>query len=147
MNTQLHASCVDLDGRGVLITGAAGRGKSTLALALITQGARLVADDQVVVRRPAEEGASQPMTPPLATRPETLPTQIEARGVGLLNAPMAKESPVHLVIDMDQDEAERLPPLRHFTLLGCRIPLLYRGDPISFGNAVGLMLRHGRSIP
>jgi len=42
-----HASCVDFDGKGVLILGASGSGKSSLALACMSLGARLVGDDYV----------------------------------------------------------------------------------------------------
>jgi len=44
----LHASCVCLEGRAVLIRGASGSGKSGLALQLIALGAALVADDRTV---------------------------------------------------------------------------------------------------
>ena len=45
----IHASAVALDGRGLLILGAAGSGKSALALELMARGARLVSDDQVAL--------------------------------------------------------------------------------------------------
>ena len=45
----LHATCVAVEGRGVLITGPSGSGKSSLALALMAHGARLVADDRVTL--------------------------------------------------------------------------------------------------
>jgi hypothetical protein len=48
-----HASTVAVDGRAVLIVGAAGTGKSTLAAALRTQGARWLADDLSAVSRDA----------------------------------------------------------------------------------------------
>ena len=44
MNT-IHATCVAIEGRGVLIVGPSGSGKSDLALRLIDRGAALVADD------------------------------------------------------------------------------------------------------
>ena len=44
---QLHGSVVAAGGRAVLITGAAGAGKTTLALEMIALGAELVADDRV----------------------------------------------------------------------------------------------------
>ena len=44
-----QASCVAIDGRGVLIEGVPGIGKSSLALALIDRGAVLVGDDGVVI--------------------------------------------------------------------------------------------------
>jgi hypothetical protein len=46
----LHAACVAIDGRGVLLCGPSGAGKSLLALRLIEQGAQLVADDNVALR-------------------------------------------------------------------------------------------------
>ena len=45
----LHACAVELDGRAVLIAGAAGAGKSTLTADVLAAGATLVADDLVVV--------------------------------------------------------------------------------------------------
>lgn len=46
----LHAACVVVDGRGVLLCGPSGAGKSLLALRLIEHGAKLVADDNVALR-------------------------------------------------------------------------------------------------
>ena len=53
----IHGSCIVLDkaaatfaappGDGVLILGASGAGKSSVALKLLAMGARLVADDRV----------------------------------------------------------------------------------------------------
>lgn len=48
---QVHASCIDLDGRGVLIVGAHGAGKTTLALTAISSGFRALGDDIAVVDR------------------------------------------------------------------------------------------------
>ena len=45
----LHASCVAIQGRAVLIIGASGRGKSGLALQLMAFGAKLVSDDRTEV--------------------------------------------------------------------------------------------------
>ena len=45
----IHASAVALGPVGLLIMGASGSGKSSLALELMARGAKLVADDQVVV--------------------------------------------------------------------------------------------------
>ena len=81
---RMHASCVKIADQGVLIIGASGRGKSPLAIGLIGTGGRLVADDQVCLH---EAGDTI-----VATRPASLPALIEARGVGLLNAPMARSA-------------------------------------------------------
>ncbi|MCP5060198.1 MAG: hypothetical protein GY937_26155 [bacterium] len=47
----LHANCLFHDGRGFLLVGPSGAGKTTLSIALLRQGWRLVADDTLVLRR------------------------------------------------------------------------------------------------
>lgn len=46
----LHASAVEVDGRGIAFAGPSGTGKSTLAALLCAGGARLVTDDVLRVR-------------------------------------------------------------------------------------------------
>ncbi len=53
----IHATAVALDGVGVLLRGPPGSGKSDLALRLIDQGARLIADDQTALSRHGAPGA------------------------------------------------------------------------------------------
>lgn len=113
----LHGSCVSLAGRGLLVLGAAGSGKSTLALQLLTLGADLVADDRVALT--LEDGRV------MASAPAGLPPLIEARGVGLLNAPLIAAAPLRLVVDLDQAETERLPPKRNIRLLDQDLPLVH----------------------
>lgn len=48
-NCVLHASAVEVDGRGLAFVGHSGMGKSTLALATCAAGARLIAEDVLVV--------------------------------------------------------------------------------------------------
>lgn len=45
-----HASAVALEGRGVMIAGVSGRGKSTLALHLLSSGFDYVSNDRVLLR-------------------------------------------------------------------------------------------------
>ncbi len=47
--TPAHAAAVELDGRAMMLRGDAGAGKTTLAVALALQGARLMADDAVFI--------------------------------------------------------------------------------------------------
>ena len=56
----LHASCVAIDGRAVLIEGRPGSGKSDLALRLIDRGAKLVSDDYTVLVRERDRLFAQP---------------------------------------------------------------------------------------
>jgi serine kinase of HPr protein (carbohydrate metabolism regulator) len=96
----LHASCVTIDGRAVLITGPSGSGKSDLALRLIDRGATLISDDYTIVRR---EG-----TVIRASAPERIAGMIEVRGLGLMPMPHSGDAPVALVIAL-AEPIERMP--------------------------------------
>lgn len=132
----VHASCVALDGRGLLILGPSGSGKSALALALMAYGARLVADDRTILTALDDRL--------IATCPPALSGLIEARGVGILCAEPVESVPLVLAVDMGQTEAERLPPERHVTLAGRRITLVHSAPSPHFPAAVLQYLKAGR---
>lgn len=132
----LHASCIAVDGRGLLILGATGAGKSALALRLLSLGARLVADDRTEVE--AEAGRLT------ARCPAALKGLIEARGVGLLRAPPLASAEIALVADLSRTEDQRLPPHRRITILGCETDLVLGSPSAHFPDALVLYLRHGR---
>ncbi len=111
----LHASCVAIGGRGVLIEGPSASGKSDLALRLIDGGARLVADDQVEVA--ARDGRLH------ASAPAALAGLIEARGQGLFRLDPLPEVPLDLAVTL-ATPAERLPEPATRTLLGVDLPLV-----------------------
>ena len=48
--TSLHCACVSWQGKGVLLSGGAGAGKSTLSLALAQTGLDFLSDDRTLVR-------------------------------------------------------------------------------------------------
>ncbi|SFR56926.1 Hpr(Ser) kinase/phosphatase [Yoonia tamlensis] len=133
----VHASCVALDGKGLLIIGASGAGKSGLALQLMALGCDLVADDRVNLA--AKAGVL------VATCPANIAGLIEARGIGILNAKNRRDAAVQAVVDLDQQEQDRLPPDRHMTLCGLRTPLIYRSDGDHFVPAILQFLKAGRS--
>ncbi|MGR3323310.1 MAG: HPr kinase/phosphorylase [Pseudooceanicola sp.] len=133
---RLHASCVAWDGRGLLILGASGRGKSALALELMARGARLVADDQVVLAR---EGAAV-----VASSPPAIAGRIEARFVGILAAEALDRAELALVVDLDLIEDQRLPPQRSRKLLGLPLPLLHNVEKPHFPAAVLQYLKQDR---
>ena len=110
-----QASCVSVGGRGVLIEGPPGSGKSSLALALIDRGAVLVGDDGVLLE--ARGGRLWALPPP------EIVGLIEIRNVGLATLP-AEPAPVALVLWLDP-AAERLPESAERVLLaGIEVPLL-----------------------
>jgi HPr kinase/phosphorylase len=113
----IHATCVAVDGRGVLLRGPSGSGKSDLALRLIDAGGRLVADDRVQL---SLEGGLV-----IARPPAILAGLIEARGFGPIPVPFLPEAPIMLVADLKPDEAiERLPEPGTCAYLGIILPLV-----------------------
>lgn len=112
----VHASCVAIGGRAVLIMGRPGKGKSDLALRLIDRGAALVSDDYTFIRR--SEGRL------IAVAPETITGKIEVRGVGILEFPAERDVPVGLVVDLEMDP-QRLPTtVEKRTVVGVPIPVI-----------------------
>ena len=94
MSGVLHqATCVAIDGRGVLIEGRPGSGKSSLALALIDRGSVLIGDDGVLIERDGERLLASPA-------PATAGL-LEIRNVGLLRYPTLSRIPIALLIGLD----------------------------------------------
>ena len=50
----LHVSAIEIGGKAILLGGAAGAGKSTLAAELLSAGAQLISDDLSVLSRPGD---------------------------------------------------------------------------------------------
>ena len=96
----VHATCVAIGGRGVLLFGHSGSGKSDLALRLIDRGAKLVSDDYTLVA--AKDGRL------LGRPPATIAGKIEVRGVGLVEMDCERDVPICLAIDLDR-VPDRLP--------------------------------------
>ena len=135
---RLHASAVAVDGQGVLIKGASGSGKSSLALQLMALGAVLISDDQTDLTRTA--------TGVDLSAPATIAGLIEARGIGILNASFTA-APLCLVIDLDQLETDRLPPNRAVTLCDLSFPCLHKVENTAWPAAVLQYLKGGRKEP
>ena len=113
----MHATCVDINGSGVLIVGRSGSGKSSLAINLIALGSTLVADDQCeIVKKNNKLSVFKPIS---------LPSSIEIRGVGLVSVPMAVETSLDWVVNMDEAETQRMPDLQFTEIDGYRIPTIF----------------------
>ncbi|MFQ5348179.1 MAG: HPr kinase/phosphorylase [Rhodothalassiaceae bacterium] len=131
----VHASCVAIAGRAVLIRGPSGSGKSDLALRLIDGGAELVADDFVALR--AEKGRV------LAAPPERLAGLIEVRGLGLVRMPCCRQAAVALIVDLlPPDAVQRLPEQESERICGVEVPhLALAAHEVSAPAKIRLMLR------
>lgn len=131
--TLRHATCIEAEGCGILLRGASGSGKSDLALRMIERGARLVADDQVVLSE--EHGAVWASPPP------ELAGRMEIRGVGVVSVKHAPRARVWLVCDLvAADCVPRLPePECEELLPGCFVTRLAL---YSFEASAPAKLRH-----
>ena len=102
----IHAGLVAIDGRGILITGPARSGKSSLAISLIRAGARegiggtLVADDRVDLE--SRSGAL------FGRAPAAISGLMEISGAGLVRLPVLGKARIDLVAALDET-SERLP--------------------------------------
>ena len=111
-----HAVLINVFGKGVLIIGESGIGKSELALELIRKGHVLIADDRVVVSRVHRIIVGRP--------PELLKGFLEIRGLGIIDivqmfgaSAILKESNVDFVIEL-----EKWNPKRDYARLGVEDP-------------------------
>lgn len=129
-------SAVAIGSRALMIAGPVGSGKSSLALALIDRGARLIGDDAVLLSR--QDGRVMLSPPPNITG------MIEIRGVGIAKLPTAS-APLALVLDLGEC-APRLPQaLQVRRYLGIAVPCLgFMADhPASAIRAEHALALHG----
>lgn len=136
---RIHGSAVAFAGAGVLITGAPGSGKSSLALSLIAKGAVLVADDAVDLACLAGRISMH--------CPEPIKSMIEVRGIGLIKVNTCDTAALDFLVDMDQIETQRLPESRTKALLGVEVPTLYGKENANLCNALFCLLNGGQVIP
>lgn len=98
--TNIHATCVAVGSRGIVLIGLSGTGKSDLALRLIEQGAQLVADDRCDLWQQRGQLWCRP--------PEGLAGKIEVRGIGIVEKPFVATVPVLLAVRLTE-KYERMP--------------------------------------
>jgi hypothetical protein len=111
-----QATCVAIGERGLLIEGAPGSGKSSLALALIDRGAELVGDDGVLLEVEAGRLIARP-------HPNTRGL-LEVRNLGLLPFPVRNAAPVALVLALDPAAPRFVDAAETTARAGMALPLL-----------------------
>lgn len=114
----IHATTVSLDGRGVILRGPSGSGKSDLALRLINEGALLTADDQTILFVEGGRLMAQP--------PAEIAGKMEVRGIGIVKMGPPAIVPVFLVIEMaDPADVPRMADFSSVELLGHQVPRIH----------------------
>jgi HPr kinase/phosphorylase len=123
---RLHATAIAVGQRAIIIRGPSGAGKSDLALRclavaasqLVASPARLVADDQVLVRR---DGPSLHVS-----APQPLLGRLEVRGLGILEIDPEQDARAALIVDLvEKTQIQRYPdPWPMVVLLGLALPRL-----------------------
>ncbi len=113
----VHATAVAIEGEAVLLRGPPGIGKSDLALRLIDGGARLVADDQVLLRRVGDRV--------LVSAPPMIAGLIEIHGFGIVRVETIDAAPLALIADLvPSGKIERMPESRVEAVLGLAVVVI-----------------------
>lgn len=135
-----QATCVALDGRAMLIEGAPGVGKSSLALALMDRGALLIGDDSVMLE---EEAGRLYALPHPNTR-----GLLEVRGVGLLPVPVAPRAFVALLLRLDESAPRHIESAPQVRLGAVAMPCitLWPGGPALPLRAEMALRHHGLNL-
>lgn len=137
----LHqAGCVSIGGRGILIEGPPGCGKTSLALMLLDRGAQLVGDDGVALT--VRDGRLWAFPPP------DISGKLEIRNVGIIQLPTIK-APVSLRLAVSDDAARFVEIAEKIEIEGMLIPTLYfdaRGAAAAIRAEYALAL-HGLTHP
>ena len=111
----------------MLIEGAPGSGKSSLALALIDRGATLVGDDGVLLEQ--RDGRLWALPPP------SIEGLLEIRNVGIARL-AAEPAPVALLLRLDPAAPRHIENAERVELAGAHVPLVRL-----WPDAAGLALR------
>lgn len=131
-----RGSSVAMAGQGVMITGASGAGKSSLALDMMSLGAVLISDDWTALTRSGDDL--------MADAPDSIRGRIEARGIGILGAEPAGATILRLVVELGDADDLRLPPFRRVEIAGISLPLVKATYRPHLGAALRQFLIGGR---
>lgn len=139
----MHGVFLQIYGKGVLLTGESGMGKSEIALELIKKGHLLVADDRVdcaVIHKQI-----------IGQAPEILKQMLEIRGVGIINvskmfgvASVLDKAMVDLNIHIEQWKPNKqydrlgIEEKKYTDILGVQIPKLV--IPVKEGRSMGVII-------
>ena len=141
----VHGVFIEVLGKGVLLSGDPAIGKSELALALISRGHRLIADDATELYKTHDHTI-------MGRCPKVLQDFLEVRGLGLINiramfgnSAIKPDKRLHLIIDLVHFEDQKLKSLdrlegshSHRSLLDVEIP--QTSLPVAAGRNLAILV-------
>lgn len=142
-STAVHGILMDIHGLGVLIIGKSGIGKSENALDLILRGAKLVADDVVIIRKLGNNRL-------VGTGHDAIRHLMEIRGVGIINVKdmfgtmcVLEKREVEMVIELkewgSQENLERVGiDTSFYSIMDVELP--YTVLPVSPGRNIATII-------
>ena len=132
-----QASCVAIGRRAIMIVGAPGSGKSSLALALIDRGGVLIGDDSVMLD--ARDGQL------IASPHPNTRGLIEVRNIGLIAMPVCEAAPVALLLRLDEEAPRYVEAAGSAAIAGITVPMLalWPGSPVLAIKAELALERYG----
>jgi len=132
-----QTTCVAVGGRGLLIEGPPGSGKSSLALALIDRGGELVGDDGTLIE--AVEGR-------IIARPHPQTRGLlEIRNLGIVSMPVRDSVPVAILIRLDVEAPRFIESASWEDIETVMVPMvrLWPGSPVLVLRAEMALVRFG----
>ena len=140
MTAPLALTAVAIGAAALLIDGPPGSGKSSLALALIDRGARLIGDDGVVLA--ARDGRLR-ASPAPATR-----GLLEVRNVGLIHLPAAEDVGVALLVRLSTAAPRFIESAASEMVAGIVLPVveLWPESPVLALRAEWALRKYGLAI-
>ncbi|MBN8543335.1 MAG: serine kinase [Alphaproteobacteria bacterium] len=138
MSDYLHGTAIIWKEAGILLLGASGCGKSSLAAELIARGAVLIGDDQV--KLVSEAGQM------IAEAPKALEGVLELRDLALIRLPHIVRHPIHLVVHITPHGASPAPHDALKSIPSITLPP-HRGDSAAKLMLYEEALQEGRVLP
>jgi HPr kinase/phosphorylase len=144
-NLLVHGVFMEVLGKGVLLSGDPAIGKSELALALISRGHCLIADDATELYKSASSTL-------LGRCPKVLQDFLEVRGLGMINiramfgnSAIKPDKELHLIIDLLHFDDKKLHNMDRLegchstrTMLGVEIPMT--SLPVAAGRNLAILV-------
>lgn len=128
----IDGTSVAIKGKALLIEGASGSGKSSLALDMISRGAELIADDKIQ----ADSSSDGTI---ILSAPSHIAGMIEARGIGVFRMEYCLSARLVAIVDMGVVETERMPH-RKTVFMGVEFPLICGQNRLGLAASLCVML-------